>query len=293
MSAQFNNNADAAEFNADKGQINEFGQSGQWHDASELSRKDAVPSAGIEAAPNSVIIAEKALGAEFQEKKQEASEFLADKKEEAKEALQDGAAKAEGLTARAYEKAGEIYEKVIEKVAPMADFAAAAYDRAASTAAAAGSTLTYAKDAIVENAHALADKVVEIKDNFAGRTAEVKDAAAEKATDAKETAKDWIAEKTGETAEGSQAKAQLPSGPLSDISAAELLLQKAKINLTADFTKMNDASLPLKDRAAAAADAVAQKATVLFEQGVIAKSNLMEKISPAATERPAQPMSSQ
>jgi len=284
MSAQNNNNAAAAAAEPEQqfeGQVNtKFAESGQWHDASELSRKDAVPSAGLEAAPNSVIIAEKALGAEFPER---AADFVEEKKDEAKDAIEEGAAKAEGLTARAYEKAGELYEKVAEKIAPMTDFAAAAAEKARAAGTYIAETAAATKDAVVDSAQFALEKGREMKDTFIRRnSADLKDAVAQ--------VKEAVSEKTGETTE-SETKAPLPTGPLSEISSAELLLQKAKINLTADVTKMNDSSLPYTTRAAAAADAVAMKATVLYEQAAIAsanaKSTIMEKIAPA-TERPAQ-----
>jgi hypothetical protein len=285
MSAQQQNeftNQEAA--GAIDGQVDVRFQSGQWHDGKELSRKDARAAVDFDAAPNTVLIAEKALGAEFQEKKAEISEKVEDAKEAVSETIAEGSEAAQGLAARAYEKSAELLHTAYDKtVAPIAEWSAQAKETVLDTAA-------YAKETIVNGAQALTEKAVELKDAAADKARNITGFASAKAEDMKaglEKAKEEFKE------EASSPREPMPTGPLSELKPAELLLQKATINATADLEKVKDSSLPLRERAAAAADLALQQGTIAYEKTVLAAGNLPSLPFTKAAQAPPAPAAQQ
>jgi hypothetical protein len=256
-------------------------ESGNWHDASELSRKDAIST---DARPTQeTIIAEKTLNPNYVGP---AAPAPAERVEEAKEAVKETAEEAKeqaaGFAAAAQQKAGELAHKASEIMHQ-------AYDKAADLAPALPPSIGAIKETIVNTAGGAYEKAA---DAFHATT--------EKAADALHTVQHKAAELTGLAAPDLKdalanikepaPETEMPKSPLSEISAAELLLQKATMTYNADLSKVTDSSLPLGQRAAAAADAVAQKATIVYEKGVIAASNMMSKTSaePATPAPPAQ-----
>jgi hypothetical protein len=284
-----NNNAD--EF---AGQVNRFGESGRWHDAAELSRKDGARADNITPTQETVI-AERTLDPSYpiSTDRKDLTDKAADMADQAKEAAQDAADTAKdqaaGFAAMAQQKAGELWHAAAD---PVIHAASAAKDAVVTpvinAASAAKEAVVHAKDAVVSTTIAAKDAVIHAP--IAAKEAVVNTAGAvsEKAADAFHAAQHKAAELTGlaapgglhdaiqnmkpdnsEHQEGGEQRGEMPKSALSGISEAELLMQKANIKFNADAAKITDSSLPLTERAAAAADAVAQKATALYEAGVI------------------------
>lgn len=84
----------------------------------------------------------------------------------------------------------------------------------------------------------------------------------------------------------------LPSGPRSDIHASELLAKKAEISFKASAKRLSDSKLPFTERAAAAAEAVAAKASSIWQSMGTTAPAPAEKAAPPASPRRA-PVSSQ
>jgi hypothetical protein len=139
----------------------------------------------------------------------------------------------------------------------------------------AGEKIEDAKDAARDAGKAVAAKAEDAKEKTEDAAFRAKTELKSAAADAKQT--------LNEVTDPTRVMEPMPHSPLSEITPAELLLQKANITLASDVRTMQDSSLPLATRAAAAADAVAQKATALYEQGVIAASSYMTPKTEAPT----------